>query len=334
VMTHLFLGVSPENIAVVPFTPAATGAVELPAAAAGISAAGPASVLTLPCVAGYVGGDIVGGMLATGVHELQGVTLYIDVGTNGEVILARDGDLYACSVAAGPAFEGARISQGMRAAAGAIDSVKLEDGGGGDLLLTTVGGAPARGICGTGLIDAAAVLLSSGLLDPYGLLAEPGAAPDGVPEPLCARMAERDGKAAFRLAGDGEDGIYLTQKDIRELQLAKGAVAAGVLTLLKDLGLEPGDVDRILLAGGFGTFVDRENVLRVGLLPAGIASDRIEFVGNAAAAGARMALVSESHARRAEEIARAVRYVELSGRADFQMTFADSMLFPSPEGEA
>jgi len=325
VMTHLFLGVSPEHIAVVPFTPAATGGVRLPASEAGIRASGTASVMTLPCVAGYVGGDIVGGMLAAGVHELLGVTLYIDIGTNGEVVLARDGSLYACSVAAGPAFEGARISQGMRAAAGAIDSVKLE---GGDVLLSTVGGASACGICGTGLIDTAALLLESGLLDLYGLLAEPGAEPDGLPDALRGRMVDHDGKAAFRLSGEGDEAIHLTQKDVRELQLAKGAVAAGVMTLLGDLDLGPADVDSVLLAGGFGTFVDRENVLRVGLLPSGIDPSCIHFVGNAAAAGARMTLVSESHERRAEEIARAVRYVELSGRTDFQMTFADAMLFP------
>jgi uncharacterized 2Fe-2S/4Fe-4S cluster protein (DUF4445 family) len=304
--------------------------VSAPAAELGLGASASAEAATLPCVAGYVGGDIVGGLVATGVAEMHGVTLYIDIGTNGEVVLARDGELWACSVAAGPAFEGARISQGMRAAAGAVDTVRLGPDG---VEVTTIAGGSARGICGTGLIDAAAVMLECGLLDPYGLMCEPGAEPEGLPGPLAGRISERGGQSAFLLAGEpGDDGVYLTQRDVRELQLAKGAVAAGVLILLAELGLSADDVDRVLLAGGFGTFVDRQNVLKVGLLPAGIDVGKVEFVGNAAAAGARMALVSESHARRAGELARAVRYVELSGRSDFQAVFADAMLFTGEGG--
>ncbi len=326
VMTHLFLGIPPDNIAVAPFAPAVTSAVKAPAAELGLEVSESAVVETLPCVAGYVGGDIVGGMLASNVDLQTGVTLYVDIGTNGEVVMARDGEMWACSVAAGAAFEGARIAQGMRAAAGAIDKVSID---GDDISCTTVSAGSPRGICGTGLIDAAAVMLDSGVLESTGYLADPGSGEGAIAK----RLVEHQGQTAFELAEGDAGKVYLTQRDLRELQLAKGAICAGVTILMSEMNVTGSDIDRVLLAGGFGTFVDGLNVLKVGLLPGGIDVSRIEFVGNAAAAGAREVLVSDSHSRRAAEIARAVQYVELSGRADFQMAFAEAMMFPGAGGD-
>ena len=223
----------------------------------------------MPVIGGFVGGDTVAGILATGLADAQKPTLLVDIGTNGEIVLLADGKLSAASTAAGPAFEGARISCGMRGCTGAIEKVVVEDG---RLRINVIGNVPPAGLCGSGLIDVAAELLRHGILTPQGRLLSP----DQLPPDVLARLgrsrclARRAGVVpAWPPKAETADGrpIVLTQRDLRELQLATGAIRAGIVILLRRAGLEPKDLDRVLIGGGFGNFIRRSNAQRIGLLP-------------------------------------------------------------------
>lgn len=327
VMTHLFFGVSPENIAQSPFIPVFTRMREAPAAVLGLPAAPGTRVVAMPAISGYVGGDIVAGLLTTRVLEgADGAVLFIDVGTNGEMVLVAGGQATACATAAGPAFEGARISRGMRAMSGAIEEVKFD---GRDLLCPTIDGEAARGICGTGLIDAAAVLASVGVLDEAGRLLEPEELPASLAEAVRARVRRRE-EGVEVLLGEGAE-VPLTQRDVRELQLAKAAIRAGAETLLSEAGLGAGEISRVVIGGAFGSYIDRGSALAVGLLPP-VEVEKVVFAGNTSAAGARLALLDRAVRRHAGEVAREVRYLELSGRPDFQDRFVEAMFFPAASG--
>jgi len=323
VMEHLLLGVTPEHIAQSPFVPVFTRMRAVPAADLGVPAAPGARLSVMPSVSGYVGGDIVAGLLATRLlDEPQGQVLFIDIGTNGEMVLVAGGRARSCSTAAGPAFEGARISRGMRAMSGAIEEVRFD---GADLECLTIDGAAPRGICGTGLIDAAAELLRTGVLDGSGRLLAPGELPALLPAALRARVRPGEEGPEVLLGARGE--VPLTGRDLRELQLAKAAVRAGSEILLAEAGLGALDLARVILAGAFGSYLDPANALAIGLLPE-VPVERVSFGGNTSAAGARLALLDRAVRERAETLAREVEYLELSGRADFQERFAEAMFFP------
>ena len=301
-MSHFFLNVNPLSLARAPFEPAFLEAVTLSDEQLGIDLTD-AEVHLLPNIAGYVGSDIVGVVLASEIYKLSGVSLVIDIGTNGEVLLAKDGEMLTCSTAAGPAFEGASISCGMRAAPGAIEKVELV----GDCVrLEVIGSEKPIGLCGSGLISAVAQLLDAGIINEKGRL-------------------HND----FVLA----DGVVLTQKDVRELQLAKGAIAAGIQVLLEKMSLTHKNIDRVMLAGAFGNHIDVYDALRIGLLPC-VAPERIIPIGNAAGAGACMALLSEECCKHAAHLAKKVLHVELSDEPNFVDIHMKSMLFSTyPYGE-
>lgn len=309
VMMHLFAGVSPEHIAQAPFVPAFASAMELPAAALGLQIYRHAVVSLLPCVAGYIGADTVAGLLAAGMNEHSEPTLLIDIGTNGEIALAAGGRLYACSAAAGPAFEGAHIRCGMGGVAGAINTVTVDGG----IRFTTIGGRRPKGICGSGLLDLVAGLLDAGAIDDTGRLNR-----DGAPHWI---TMDSEGVVI-----DGPSGIMLTSRDIREVQLAKGAVAAGIEVLLAEAGLCAEDVRQVYLAGGFGSYLDRRSAARIGLIPP-VLEGRVAAIGNSAGAGAKAVLLSAVALEEAVWLAKSTRYVELSARADFQQAFMEKMLF-------
>lgn len=326
-MTHLFLGLTPHYVARAPYIPVVDEPLCLSPQETGLDISPRAEVHTLPNIAGWVGADTVGGLLATRLAESPGPTVAIDIGTNGEVMLWSGKETLVCSTAAGPAFEGAQILHGMRAAAGAVERVRVTEEG---LAVDTIRSAPAVGICGSGLLDALAVLLDLGVVDSSGKMVDPPAA------------ATLPGHAQSRLAGEGNDRhfvlvpaegtgtgapIVLTQRDVRQLQLAKGAVRAGLQVLLEEAALQPADLERILLAGAFGSYIDRRSAVRVGLVPP-LPLAQIMPVGNAAGAGAVLALVSRRERDAASRIAREARHVELSSRPDFQMQFMETMLFP------
>ncbi len=330
VMNHLLLGVDPGALAVSPFIPCFRDVPPIPAASLGWNGNAPL-FLIVPNIAAYVGGDITAGIAAHDVADLPGVTLFLDVGTNGEIVLAANGRVYACAAAAGPAFEGARISQGMRAQPRAIHWLDVA----GDRLVAKVIGdtTPAKGICGTGLLDAVASLLRVGIVDEGGRMVDIDEAGDlGLSSDLLERLHEGEDGMAFwleRPTGHGDAGVALTQRDVREFQLAKGAVAAGVKVLLGVAGIGAEQVDRVFLAGGFGSYLRPESAVGVGLLPEGILATRVEAVGNASLAGTRLYLLSVAERERADNLLGRVEYIELSGRDDFQHAFAEEMLFPS-----
>jgi uncharacterized 2Fe-2S/4Fe-4S cluster protein (DUF4445 family) len=333
-MQHLAAGIDPKPLGEVPFVPVHSAGLSLDVDEFALTLHPAARVHVLPVIGGFIGGDTVAGLIATQLGEQPGRNLLIDIGTNGEIVLACDGRLWATSAAAGPAFEGARISCGMRAADGAIEKVSLFDQ---ELVCHTIGGVAARGICGSGLIDAAAELLRCGVISPQGRLLGSDDVPPETPADIVRRLeTDSDGKNQFRLAdGDPAGGgraVVITQRDVRELQLATGAIRAATKTLLKRAGLTAADLDTLLLAGGFGSFIRRSNAQRMGLLPPGIPHDRIRFVGNVSLRGAQWALLSKSVREKAETLARQTELVELSTDPEFQREFAEAMIFPGDEG--
>lgn len=328
-MQQLFCGVDPRYLGQVPFVPATSDALQVPAAVLGLHIHPQGRVFVLPVIGGFVGGDTVAGILSTRLSDSPRPALLVDIGTNGEIVLWTGQRLLAASTAAGPAFEGARISQGMRASAGAIEKVVLRNG---DLHLNVIGNAPPIGLCGSALIDAAAELLRAGILTAEGRLLAGDQLPADCPEPLRRRLVADNGKPAVVLAWESDSGhgraVTLTQRDFRELQLASGAIRAGIAILLRRAGLDPAELEAVLLAGGFGNFIRRSNAQRIGLLPAEVPRQRIRFVGNTSLAGARWAALSVSARQEAQRLARQTEHVDLSSDPEFHATFARSMIFP------
>ena len=324
-MSHIFMGVNCGKLAESPFAAVVREAANVHPGDLGVKINPHGNVYVAPNIAGFVGGDTVGVIVATGLMHGSGARLAIDIGTNGELVLAAKGRVISCSTAAGPAFEGARIKMGMRAAHGAIDKVVFNS----DVEFTTIGNALPRGICGTGLIDSVAEMVRTGVVDYTGRIIDPDEAP--LPENFSRRIARNGDSNEFVLVnGDKSHNgqhIVLTQRDVREVQLAKGAMRAGIEILLTELGLTAQDIDEVYLAGAFGNFIRKRMAKGIGLLP-DVDSGKIKFVGNAAGTGARMLLASKDFRAEADRISTAVRYVELAGRPDFQQAFAMSMLFP------
>ena len=325
-MNHIFLGVDPTFIAQAPYVASVRSAVVMPGCTAPMDINGAGRVETLPNVAGFVGGDTVGMMLAADYAHSKKLRLAVDIGTNGEIVLGTAKRLLAASTAAGPAFEGARIRHGMRAAPGAIESVVLDCG---RLVVETIDSEPAVGLCGTGLIDSVASLLEAGIIDETGRLLSPDEV-SGASDDLLGRLERNDAGWHFVLADPEKDAaarrVVLSQRDVRELQLAKGAIAAGIRILLKEYGANIADLDEVLLAGAFGNYIKPASALKIGLLP-DVPPERVRQIGNAAGTGARLVAVDAELAAEAEMLSLETRYVELAGRADFQMIFADAMIF-------
>ncbi len=328
-MHHLLLGIDPSRVGRAPFRPLIRAGYRCPAREVGLRVNEAAILFTLPLVAGFVGADAVAMILATGLHEGEALRLAVDIGTNAEVVIGGAGRLAACSAPAGPALEGGQIRCGMRAALGAIDRVVLD----GDLRVHTIGEVPARGLCGSGLLDAVAALLDAGLISPAGRLLEAPAAPCGAE--LRGRL-RRDprGRPEVVLVFAGEGGcerdVVLTQGDVRELQLAKAAVRCAIEALLRAAGARLEEVAELLLAGAFGHCLDPASARRIGMLPA-LPAGRVRQVGNAAALGAQMALLSEPRRRDAEVLARRVEHLSLAAEPDFQQRYLAAL--PFPEGE-
>jgi len=321
-MQQLLLGVDPSPLGEVPFVPTGGRGFACQAARLGIDIHPRGGAYIMPVIGGFVGGDTVAGLLATGLDVAEGPALFVDIGTNGEIVLKADGRLLAASTAAGPAFEGARISRGMRGTPGAIEKVVID----GRLRINVIGDVPPIGVCGSGLIDAAAELLRHGLLGRDGRL---NTEADGD---LAAYIVMRDKQAAVMLADGSEtaDGrpIVLTQRDLRELQLAAGAIRAGIAILLRQAGLTPKDLESVMIGGGFGNFIRRANAQRIGLLPGEVERRRVRYMGNTSLAGARLAALSLHARHAAEELARRAEHVDLSTDAEFSREFAEAMIFP------
>ena len=313
-MHHLFLGISPASLVHAPYTPAVSERLVLNAGDYGLAVQERAELIMLSDIAGYVGADTCGCLLAIRQDQQEEISLMIDIGTNGEMVLGNRERMVTCSTAAGPAFEGAKIECGMRGAAGAVDHVKYEDG---KWNYTTVGNKPAVGLCGSGLIDLVAGLLDAGMLDENGVLRS-GQEKQGV---FILVLPER---------GGNERGVYLTQKDLGEVQLAKAAIAAGIQMLMERLGITEDDICSVYIAGAFGNYMDPVSAGKIGLLPATLVK-KVKPVGNAAGEGAKIALVNEKEMLEMDELVRKIEFVELAASADFQDHFIDELGFETGE---
>ena len=297
-MQQLFLGISPENLARLPFAPVLTEGKRVKASEY-LPVWETAEMLIVPDISGFVGADTVACMLATRLDEEEEMTLLVDIGTNGEMVLGNRDRLVACSTAAGPALEGANISCGMRGQVGAIDHVHLENG---EMECSVIGGGKAMGICGSGLIDAAAAALELGLINARG------------------RVQTEDRNIPLT------DGIVLTQDDIRQLQLAKGAIAAGIRLMAEHLGIELEAIRKVYLAGAFGSFMNPDAACSIGLLPKELAG-KTQAIGNAAGSGAKLLACDSSALDYAKTLVEKTEFLELASVADFQYRFAENMRF-------
>jgi uncharacterized 2Fe-2S/4Fe-4S cluster protein (DUF4445 family) len=327
-MTHIALGIDPEPLGVAPFIMTARQLPEVLAADLDVPAHPRARAFVFPAFGAYVGGDITAGLLAAGMNRDARTRLFIDIGTNCEIVLGNRDWLLGTAAPAGPAFEGAAIRCGMRAADGAIEGVSIGDD---DVALAVIGDCEPAGLCGSGLVDAVAGLVKAGLLDRSGRLV-PDEVAAGLAPALAQRLTMLGQERVFVLhwlgsPGDVSASVYLSQRDIRELQFAKAAIATGWQVLLDEAGLAASDIQQVLLAGSFGSYLSPASAIALGLVPK-LPVLRVVSAGNVAGEGAKMALLSVRERAAALALLGEVRYVELSDRDGFNDAFVDLLQFP------
>ena len=316
-MHHLFMGLTPKPLVKAPYNTLVNDEIVINARHAGININSQAKLQMLPNIAGFVGADTAGVLLAVEFDKIEDLTLAIDIGTNGEMVLGNKNHMIACSTAAGPAFEGAKIEKGMRGKEGAIDHVRLADDG--SVVCTVIEDQKAVGICGSGLMDAVAVFLDAEIIDETGRFADPE---DVSPVNADRFITTDEGIDAFLL----KDDVYITQKDIREVQLAKGAIAAGIELMADKLGVKINDIKEVKIAGAFGNYMDSMSACKIGMIPMEL-SDRITLIGNGAGEGAKIATLNYDEYRRAQNITDSVEFLELATSPDFQDTYVDHLMF-------
>jgi len=323
-MEHLLLKADPRPLATYPFVSTLSQSMNRrKAPEAGIKINEKAYLRVFPVIGGWVGGDTLGVILATNIYKTSHIKLALDIGTNGEVVLGNRDRLVSASCAAGPAFEGAHIRCGMRASRGAIEKIDFLDG---RLVCQTIENAAPAGFCGSGLIDAMALLVEYGIVEDTGRIKDKNELPAGLSASLKEKLLEHENGNEFVFTEGASGKISLNQKDVRELQLAKGAMLAGIKILMHELGVTPENISEILLAGAFGNYIRAEKALVIGLIPQ-VELKKIIFCGNAAEEGARKALVSVELRKDVEVIAKNVKYLDLSASPLFQDMFAEAMMF-------
>ncbi len=320
-MHHFFLGINPKFVAVSPFTPALKRPLDFKARELGLNMRPEGNVHVLPVVAGFVGADAVADVLASGIHESESLSLLVDIGTNTEVFVGNSEDILSCSCASGPAFEGGHIKHGMKAVTGAIERISIKSNY--EIEYATVDDAAPIGLCGSAIIDAVAELYRLGIINDRGRFKA------GINNPRLRKASDGDLEFVLVWAEDSGAGIDITvtQKDINELQLAKAAIFAACSILMKRKNVRLEDIDSLLIAGAFGTYINPENAKLIGLLP-DIPTERIKFVGNTALSGAKMTLISTDARKTAEMLSRRIRYLELASDPEFSSEFADAMFIP------
>jgi uncharacterized 2Fe-2S/4Fe-4S cluster protein (DUF4445 family) len=315
-MHHLFVGLPVRQLGESPYVPSVAGWMEVPASRIGLNIAPGANIYLPPNIAGYIGADHVAMLLATDVWQSERTVLAIDIGTNTEISLATGGRLLCCSCASGPAFEGAHIHDGMRAAPGAIERVQIRDG---EVRVHTIEDQPAVGICGSGILDAMAEMITAEVMDPRGRLQSDH-----------SLVRKREKNVEFLLLPKESTGhiqdIVVTQKDVSEIQLAKGAIRAGIEILLEEASLTYDAIEEFVIAGAFGTYLDVRSALRIGMFPT-LPVERFRQVGNAAGTGARQMLISAKRREMTDEIAARVEYLELTTHPEFTTKFMNAMRF-------
>lgn len=325
-MMHMLMGVDARPIGKAPFAPVFARAKDVKASDIGLKAAPGARLYCLPSVSAYIGADIVAGAYVCDLRHRKGNVMFIDIGTNGEIVLAADGKLMSCSCAAGPALEGMNISSGMRAAEGAIEDIHISEEG---IDLKIIGDCEPAGICGSGILTVTKELLRTGIVRKTGAFvkADKFDADDYRSKYIAV---DEDGKRSFRMteSGDGTDPLYITQGDVRQVQLAKGAILSGFMALMRKAGIGMEDLDRVLIAGQFGAHLPAESITGTGILPFEV-EDRIEYVGNTSKTGAYMALMSGKVKRQMEELAHEMDYLELGATDNYERLLSECLIFPS-----
>jgi len=320
-MHHLFLNINPKHLALSPYAPVIRESADINAKEVGIKINPNGNIHVLPVIAGFVGADSVADILATEIYKRDELCLALDIGTNTEVVLGNKDWMLACSCASGPAFEGAHIKHGMRAASGAIEKVTI-DPESLEVKYKTVDDAKPCGICGSAIVDIPAELLKAGIIDVAGKINR---------DLDSSSLREKEGILEFVLAWKEASSIgqniVITQKDLIEIQLAKAAIHTGTVTLMKEAGIKEGDIDVVFIAGAFGSYIDPENARTIGMYPE-VPLEKVNVVGNAAGTGARMALVSKTVRETAEEISEKVRYIELANDPDFRKELMNSYYIP------
>ncbi|MHC6179926.1 ASKHA domain-containing protein [Clostridium sp. JNZ X4-2] len=325
-MHHLFLGLTPRYIAAVPYVPVVNESIKLNAPELNLNINPSGRVFALPTIAGFVGADTVAVILATDIDKSKDIKLAVDIGTNGEMVLGSSKKLVSCSTAAGPAFEGAQISSGMRGANGAIDHVCFGE----SMTYTVIGNEKPRGICGSGLLDIIAGFVKTGLINKRGKLLSPDKLTNPAAKNYSNRIITYNGTNAFLMVPASEtvngNPILITQNDITSIQLAKGAISAGIKILVEKLEINLDDIKEVLLAGAFGNYMNPHSACTIGLIPKEL-EPKIKMVGNAAGSGAKLALLSQIEFERSDEIANKVTYIELGAQKHFNLEFARGMQF-------
>jgi len=318
-MLHLASNTCPESLGKYPYTPKISGAAYLDAAKYNIDISPFGIIYLPPIISAYVGADIVSGILASQLHEKDGVILFVDIGTNGEMVLASCGNLSATSTAAGPAFEGMNITCGMRAGEAAIEFFEIEEQG--SINIKVIGETEAAGICGSGLLDMVGEFAAHGVIKKNGQFIDPES--ENVLHPkLAERLVRQDGKWIFKVT----DKVFLSQKDIRQVQLAKGAVRAGIEFLLENKGVRASDVDKVLIAGSFGYHLREKSLINIGLLPKEF-EGKVEFVGNTSLSGAKAFLLNQTYREKMKEMVKSVEVLELANYKDFDRVFVRCLSF-------
>lgn len=328
VMQHIVLNIDPRHIAVKPYTPVLRGPAALPVGEIGLKMNDRATLYAVPNLACFVGSDMTAVLTNLDLEHEETVQLVVDIGTNGEIVLGSGKRLLCCSSPAGPAWEGAYIAWGMRAARGAIERARIVDG---DLQYRTVGNGDPIGICGSGLMDLVCEFVRASVIDPSGRIVNVEELPPGTDRRLKSRIVHRsNGSNDIAIARvDRERSVMLMQKDVREIQLAKSAIASGIRILMKELGVTSRDIGRVYIAGAFGNHVTGEDAIDMGLLPP-VSPDRVTFIGNASLSGAEAILLSKEARKKGERLSEIIEYVEISERKDFHDFFVSSMKFPEP----
>jgi len=317
-MLHLATNINPSSLGRYPYTPQIYGGNHIEAFQHGFYISPFGLIYLPPIISAYVGADITSGILAAKLNEKDGVTLFVDIGTNGEMVLSLDGELSAASTAAGPAFEGMNITHGMRASSGAIEYFNIEDDG--NITVKTIGNEKAIGICGSGLLDIVGELVANGIIKKNGKFVD--TEKEEVNPLLKEKLIKHEGKTVFKIT----DKVYLSQKDIRQVQLAKGAVRAGIEFLLRSRDITADKVDKVLIAGSFGYHLRAKSLINIGLLPLEF-EDRIDFIGNTSKSGGQIFLLNKSYRQDMERVVKKVDIVELSNYEDFDKVFVQCLSF-------
>ena len=331
-MTHMLLGVDARSIGRAPYAPVFKEAQDVPASSIGLKAGTQTRLYCLPQVSSYIGADIVAGAYVCELKKQKGNVLFIDIGTNGEIVLASGGTLLSCSCAAGPALEGMNISCGMRAAEGAIEELRLTEQG---VKITTIAGKEPAGLCGSGILAAVRELLGNGFLKKTGAFVAVDALGDDDWRRTILRVEQTDAEAGAARGKkreavvwkDKNAEILVTQDDVRQVQLAKGAILSGFTALLKKAGITMEELDQVLIAGQFGAHLPAESLVGVGILPQDV-KEKITYVGNSSKTGAYMALMSQNARKEMEILAAEIEYFELAETTDYERMFAECMRFP------